>query len=129
MAYTWSFKKQFAKEFSRYPLDQQDKIIAFLDLFEQHGLGNFNLYQGKISPSWGGLEPADPRFSFAKTHHLWHYHIGIPKYVMKHGKYLTSDWVLHFQWKDKGEHINLVDICYHYRNDGTFHLPHHTYLA
>jgi hypothetical protein len=94
-----------------------------------HGLSDFTKYTGKITPSWSGLHCTDPIYQYAKNNDLWHYHIGIPKYVSNHNKYKTSDWVLHFQWPDKGNRITLVDICYHYKSDGTFHMPSSNYVA
>lgn len=129
MSYSWSFKKQLAKEFANYPQDQQDKILEFTELFELHGLSDFTKYTGKIFPSWSGLDSDNPLCQYAKTHCLWHYHLGIPKYLSRHGKYKTSDWVLHFQWPEQGNFIILVDVCYHYRSDGTFHLPDIKYLS
>jgi hypothetical protein len=129
MANTWRFKQQFAKEFHNYPQDQQDKILEFVELFELHGLADFTKYPGKITPSWSGLAATDPVCQYAKGHALWHYHIGIPKYSSNHSKYKTSDWVLHFQWPNKGDHVILVDVCYHYKSDGTFHIPDSRYLA
>ena len=129
MTFTWSFKAKFSEEFVRYPEDQQLKIVEFTDIFEKHGLVNFNKYVGKITPSWYGLEVHHPVYKFAQQHSLWHYHIGIPKYESVHSKYLTSDWVLHFQWENRGTHIDIVDICYHYKHDGTFHLPSAEYLV
>lgn len=129
MAYSWSFKSQFTKEFVRYPKDQQDKILEFTEIYEKHGLSDFSKYSGKIAPSWSGLDSSDPIYTYAKSNALWHYHIGIPKYQSNHSKFKTSDWVLHFQWIDKGQQIDLVDICYHYKVDGTFHLPDVTYLV
>jgi len=123
MKYTFSFKKQFAAEFPRYPKDQQDKILDFTDIYEQHGLTNFTKYPGKITPSWTGIYPPDPVYDYAWKNDLWHYHIGIPEYKSVHGQYKTSDWVLHFQWVNGRRHIDLVDVCYHYKSDGTFYLP------
>lgn len=45
-----------------------------------------------------------------------------------HGRYKTSDMVLHFQWKNKGNHISLVDMYDHYTSEGRFYLPSGHYL-
>ncbi len=120
MPFTWGVKTQFSKEFSNYPQDQQDKILEFIEIFEIYGLkGQFPRYPGKISHSWAGLAFIDARYRYAKKHDLWHYHIGIPEYQRKHPKFLTSDYVLHFQWPDEGTHIDIIDVCYHYKADGT----------
>ena len=129
MPNTWDFNKQFANEFKNYPNDQQDKIIEFVSNFKKYGLGDFTKYEGKLTPSWQGLPVSDPIHNYAKLNSLWHYHIGIPNYKSRNPKYKTSDWVLHFQWTGKGSHISLVDICYHYKVDGSFHLPDPRYLT
>lgn len=132
MSYTFEYGKQFAIEFSKYPTDQQDAILDFLVLYQQEGLGDFSKYPGKISPSWKGVPFNSPTYRYAYDNKLWHYHIGIPDYVKsRYGGYLTSDWVLHFIWDDwqsMGKHIVVVDILFHYKKDGTFHLPTEKYL-
>lgn len=132
MAFTWEFGKQFTIEFKNYPSDQQDAILRFTEIFEEHGLSDFSKFDGKISPSWKGVEPSNQAHKFALSNNLWHYHVGIPNYRPSiYGSYLTSDWVLHFQWdnwKNKGTHIVLVDILFHYHKDGQFHLPSEKYL-
>jgi hypothetical protein len=122
MTYSTSFKKQFTIEFSRFPTDQQDKVLEFTETFEEHGLSDFNMYPGKISPSWGGnATPAAA--AFAQANDMWHYHVGVPSYTQVHGKYKTSDWVLHFQWINRGQHVDILDLYSHYRYDGSFYLP------
>ena len=122
MNFTWSFHYQFAAEFDRYPRDQQDKILDFLETYQEHGLADFSKFPGKVTPSWSGLYEFDPRYRYTRDNALWHYHIGLPQYTQKH-KYQTSDWVLHFQWKNRGNHIDVADVCYHYTSNGSFHLP------
>jgi hypothetical protein len=129
MSFTIGFKKQFAIEYDRYPSDQKEKILDFILLYKTKGLSDFSAYEGKISPSWRGLQPTDHAYIFAKGNSLWHYHIGIPRYESNHPKYKTSDWVLHFQWIDQGLHIDLVDVCYHYKASGEFYLPPESYLG
>jgi mRNA-degrading endonuclease RelE of RelBE toxin-antitoxin system len=126
--YTVKFRKQFAIEFQYYPDFQQDKILDFVETFEQHGLSDFSKYTGKISQSWSNLQPSNSDYRYAQKNHLWHYHIGIPKYEQLHSKYKTSDVVLHFQWHNKGNTICLVDIYSHYKIDGSFYLPSPDYL-
>jgi hypothetical protein len=119
----------FAVEFTRYPQDQQNAILKFALTFQEYGLDDFSKYEGKISPSWKGLAPTEPRYHYAFSNNLWHYHVGIPDYrPSKHGNnYLTSDYVVHFQVNSKN-HITLVDILFHYHADGRFHLPSEKYL-
>lgn len=124
MSYTYSYSIQFAKEYERFPDDQKDKVDDFLDIYEVSGFSDFAAYPGKITPSWKGLESSDPKFSYAFDNELWHYHIGLPSYkTSRHGGYLTSDKVLHFQWPSKSDHILLVDLYDHYTWNGVFWLP------
>lgn len=128
MTYSFSFKRQFAIEFTRFPIDQQNKILDFTDTFVAHGLSDFTKYIGKIAPSWGGSATHSAEV-FARANHLWHYHIGLPSYAQVHEKYKTSDWVLHFQWVDRGNHIDILDLYSHYKYDGSFYMPGSQLLA
>ena len=126
--YRVEFRRQFAIEFKNYPKNQQDKILDFIETFEQQGLTDFSKYAGKIAPSWSNLKSSNPNYAYAKENNLWHYHIGIPIYQQLHAKYKTSDVVLHFQWQQGENVIYLVDIYSHYRYDGSFYLPPSNYL-
>ncbi|ENW85180.1 hypothetical protein F908_00079 [Acinetobacter sp. NIPH 284] len=129
MSYTWEFGKQFAVEFGNYPENQQDKILDFTDVYEKYGLNDFSKYQGKISQSWRGIDKTHPIYDYAYSNNLWHYHIGIPEYVKsKYNNYLTSDMILHFQWKNRSNHIFIADITWHYKSNGEFWLPEPNYL-
>ena len=129
MSYTWEFGKQFAVEFSNYPEKQQNKILDFTDIYEEYGLSEFSKYQGKISPSWRGIEKTDPIYDFTYSNNLWHYHVGLPEYTKsKYNNNLTSDMVLHFQWKKSSTHIRILDITDHYKSNGEFWLPNRNYL-
>ena len=129
MSYTWEFGKQFAVEFSNYPEKQQNKILDFTDIYEEYGLSEFSKYQGKISPSWRGIEKTDPIYDFTYSNSLWHYHVGLPEYIKsKYNNYLTSDMILHFQWKKSSTHIRILDITDHYKSNGEFWLPNRNYL-
>ena len=124
MSYSWEFGKQFAVQFGRYPEDQQDKILDFTDIYEEFGLKDFSKYQGKIAPSWRGIDKTDPIYDFIYSNNLWHYHIGMPDYVKsKYNNYSTSDMILHFQRKDHIKYIRLLDITWHYKANGEFWLP------
>ncbi|WP_341985848.1 hypothetical protein [Morganella morganii] len=125
---TWGFSTKFANEFKQFPQDQQDKVLDFIDVYEEKGLSDFSCYEGKISNSWRGLEETDARYVYARDNKLWHYHIGIPVFRSQHGKYKTSDWVLHFQWEREENSIVLVDMYKHYTKDGIFYLPSSSYL-
>ncbi len=126
--YKVSYLPQFSIEFENYPEYQQDSVLDFTDKFEEVGLSDFSNYEGKITPSWKGLGTDDPKYTFTKDNHMWHYHIGLPEYKQKHGKYKTSTVVLHFQWPDKGTEISLVDLYDHYTSEGVFYLPPEHYL-
>jgi hypothetical protein len=130
MAYTWSIRRQMSVEFQRFPVNLQEKIAKFILLYQQVGLSDFSLYEGKISPSWGGLTPHHENYLFAKKYNLWHYHLGFPSFNQRHQKYKTSDWVLHFQWdKERSpKHIDIVDVCFHYKSNLEFYLPGPRYL-
>ena len=126
--FTWGYLLKFSEELKRYPLDQQQSIVNFLDIYESQGLSDFSKFPGKIAPSWSGLLANHPSYAFTRNNSLWHYHIGIPDYKQVHAQYRTSDYVLHFQWVNKGSHIDLVDTCYHRKSNGEFYLPSIDYL-
>lgn len=129
MTYIVQFNEQFAVEFVNYPATQQNAVMTFAQTFQLHGLSDFTRYQGKISPSWAGLAQSDPNYNYTKSNALWHYHIGIPNYQVRHNKYMTSDVVLHFEWPNQGSEISLVDTYDHYRADGSFYIPPPQYLS
>jgi hypothetical protein len=126
MAHTWSFSILFAQQFKQFPSPDQDKILDFIETYETHGLSDFSNYEGKITPSWSG--DGISQNDYAHDNSLWHYHIGIPDYKQRHPAYKTSDWVLHFQWENKGDHITIIDLYSHYNYDGEFYLPPEAYL-
>ena len=128
MTYLWSFSDLFAKEFSGLPQSDQDKILDFTDIYEEYGLEEFSVYEGKIAPSWSGGADAEA-LRYARSNHLWHYHVGVPEYRQFHTAYKTSDWLLHFTWPHRGSHILLVDLYSHYTSAGDFYLPPESYLS
>ena len=129
MPYTWEFGKKFAVEFKNYPENQQDKILDFTDIYEENGLSDFSKFQGKIAPSWRGIDKTHPIYDFTYSNSLWHYHVGLPEYIKsKYNNYLTSDMILHFQWKNNSNHIRVLDITWHYKRNGEFWLPNSDYL-
>ena len=129
MSYTWEFGKKFAVEFKNYPENQQDKILDFTDIYEENGLSDFSKFQGKIAPSWRGIDKTHPIYDFTYSNSLWHYHVGLPEYIKsKYNNYLTSDMILHFQWKNNSNHIRVLDITWHYKCNGEFWLPNSDYL-
>lgn len=129
MKYTFTFRKRFAEEFDNLDKSQEDAILGFLVIYEDHGLVNLSKYQGKISHSWASKGIPKVDFRYAKKNSLWHVHVGLPYYrKSSKGDYLTSDVVLHFQWIDKGTHIQIVKLTPHYHPNRRFQLPDHTYL-
>ncbi|MEQ1977196.1 hypothetical protein [Xenorhabdus sp. SGI240] len=130
ISYTWSFGRCFAQEFKNFDELQQNKILDFIEIYETNGLsmGSLSCYPGKVTYSWKNLDINDPNYRYTKDNNLWHYHIGLPEYVTRHNKYSTSDWVLHFQWKEGSSHISIVDVYSHYTKDGKFYLPPEKYL-
>ena len=121
--------KQFQAEFKNYPEDQRRVIVDFIAIYQQYGLSDFSKFKGKLTPSWKGVDSCSDNYQYAKANALWHYHIGIPTYQQSlYGDYFTSDWVLHFMWEHKDNHIVIVDVLFHYKADGTFHLPSPKYL-
>lgn len=124
MSYTFEYGKQFAIEFDNFPTDQQNAILDFLYIYQLYGLVCFSKYPAKITPSWHGIDKIDPIYDFTYSNSLWHYHVGLPNYKKsKYNNYLTSDMILHFQWKNKSTHIRVLDITWHYKKNGDFWLP------
>lgn len=129
MAFEVKFGKKFQEEFQRYPEDQQNLILEFVEIYEKNGLIDFSVYKGKISPSWSNLDRNCVEYAYTKNNFLWHYHIGIPVYIKsRFADYYTSDWVLHFSWPNEKDTIIIVDIGMHYRTNGSFYLPSLEYL-
>ncbi|MDO4450777.1 MAG: hypothetical protein Q4B79_07470 [Moraxella sp.] len=105
------FGQIFLKHFNNFPKADQIKIRAFAKHIEQFG---FDGLQGRnkssddvpmTHPNWS------ERILYAKTHNLWHYHIGIPHYEKsKKGDY-TSEYVLHYIKGD--DFVKLVDLSAH----------------
>lgn len=129
MAYRWEFRSLFATEFGNLPPKDQDKVLDFITIYLSEGLQDFSKYEGKIAPSWSGTGISPFLYSYAVNHALWHYHVGIPSYSVRHTKYKTSDFLLHFQWPNMGDEIYIVDLYSHYTSDGHFYLPPERYLA
>ena len=129
MTFTVSFNLQFALEYPRYPKQEQDAINLFIATFMQWGLGDQTKYPGRISPSWHNLPTNHPNYQYAFDNALWHYHVGLPSYTGTQSFNKTSDWVLHFQWFNRGDHIDIVDFYQHYTATGAFYIPPQQNLA
>lgn len=105
MHYTVEFLPKFARESADFPVEHQNKMLDFVRMFQLHGLLDFPVYEGEIAPSWVS---GTPEYHFAR--------------------YKTSDVVPHFQWKNKGDHISLVDMYDHCISEGRVYLPSGTYF-
>lgn len=125
--YVVHFNYDFAVELSRVPKDQQLAVGTFVSTFQSCGLVDQTKYPGRISPSW--LNAGQGNSEYAQRHELWHYHLGLPEYAGAAGWGKTSDWLLHFQWRDRGSEITLLDMYHHYTSNGNFYLPPEKRLA
>lgn len=123
MTYTVSYQLQFRQELQRMPRPEQMAVATFITTYQTYGLGNQTKLVGRLSPSWHGLPINHPNYQFARKFDLWHYHIGLPYYSGRQEWDRVSDWLLHFQWVGRGDHISLVDLYQHHRDDGSFYLP------
>lgn len=127
MAYDVSFSVKFLSEYPNFPADQQQAIVNFVATFKEFGL-DFDKYQGKIAPSYRMQDKTQASYEYVFKNNLWHYHLGLPKYVKSNfGTYHTSDMILHFQ-KISTHEIKIVDITSHYKVTGEFWLPTEDYL-
>lgn len=115
--------ERFAKEFSNFPETDKRLINRFIFHLQNNG---FNGLEG-INKRSDDVRKDDPLFAqkvqYAQTHHLWHYHIGIPEYNLNKpfGK-RTSEYVLHYQLL--GSTVRIVD----YSSHPPFKLPNIDYL-
>lgn len=112
----------FQKHYANFPSKDRLKIAQFIHHLENFG---FDGLKGRNKSS-ADVSVSDPdwssKLSYAKTHHLWHYHIGIPDYQLpKQGDH-TSEYVLHYVRYD--DEIILVDMSPH----PPFALPSIEYL-
>lgn len=127
-----TLRKKFSEEFTRLKQDQQDKVMDFVFVAQTHGMSDFSKFPGKVTPSWKNLSESSQEYAYTYENCLWHYHVGLPTYRPSvSGNYQTSDWVLHFQWLNRGgsdEVISLVDLYQHLTCDGKFWLPKPEYL-
>ena len=118
------FGQQLLKEMKCFPRADLEKINTFVQHVSHHGFSNL---PGRNKSS--DEVPFDShcwldKVRYAQLHHLWHYHIGIPKYNdgEVYGN-LTSQYLLHYV---KGDgYIKIVDFSAH----PPFRLPSEQYLA
>ena len=98
------------------PDNDVDRIDDFTEHFEKFG---FDGLPGKLAPTWNvpGLDKDyEAKKRFAVENYLWHYHVGIPRYMPPKNlgaSYMTSDWVVHFQRFPGNREIRLVDYDCH----------------
>ncbi|KAA6209757.1 hypothetical protein ACLQ90_02175 [Avibacterium paragallinarum] len=118
-----SFGRLFLKEFQHFPEEDKDKIAAFVAHIKENG---FIALEG-LNKKSNDVDKNDPKFlekvSYANTHNLWHYHIGIKQYNTRktYGE-RTSEYVLHYQLL--GDEIRIIDYSPH----PPFNLPSQKYL-
>ncbi|MET3459797.1 hypothetical protein [Variovorax atrisoli] len=130
MTFTVGFSAVWLREWANYLPAQQTAVAGFLAIYKAHGLSDQTRYPGRIGNSWHGLPINDPQYVHAQNNHLYHYHIGYPRYA---GGQLgppawgqTSEDLLHFQWI--GNHIKLVELSAH-QVMGKFYIPTSQSLA
>lgn len=114
----------FSLDFQKLDTQYIQIIRKFMDTFTENGYANL---KGKNKKS-SDIPKNDPEYqdklNLVKQYKLWHYHIGIPKYIKSiNGKYYTSDYVLHYKKISKTK-IVIVDFSSH----NPFKLPSLTYL-
>ncbi|STZ09204.1 Uncharacterised protein [Moraxella caprae] len=88
----------------------QDRVAEFINYVEQNGLYGLAGRNKSSAPQNPHAKKERANFDYAQKHCLWHYHIGIPKYVGDDGD-MTSECILHYQRFD--DKIILVDISTH----------------
>ncbi|RUO56256.1 MULTISPECIES: hypothetical protein [Pseudidiomarina] len=103
-----------------YPseLSDKQKFNHFIANYLAHGFGDTDLFPGRMKESTD-VDKNDPKFiakvQYARKHHLWHYHIGIPCYEAteecSRGDWLSA-YLLNFQ-KFSESKIKLVDFNSH----------------
>lgn len=112
--YEIDFGKTFNLHFAeRFPSKTVNLIDDFIEYYEDNGLVG---WKGKVSPSNRVPENNPDRYALiakANRFNLWHAHIGDPKWnSTPHGRYFTSDWVLHFK-KINQYKIVLLELGWH----------------
>lgn len=104
------FADWLSANFLNFDSELQNKIVEFAVHVETHGLhglaGRNKSSVDLTNTTKKGIEKA----KFAQKYCLWHYHIGLPKYVGEHGD-MTSQMVLHYMRYN--ELIVIVDIGEH----------------
>lgn len=113
---------KLASEMRHFPKEDLAKIHFFIQHVRHYG---FDGLPGRNKRS-DDVPKDDPQWlakvRYAQQHHLWHYHIGIPRYEGDICGDQTSQYILHYI---KGDgYIKIVDFTPH----PPFALPHPTYL-
>jgi hypothetical protein len=97
----------FAKFYNHLSVNDQNKIDDFIEICEKDGLSNL---PGRFKNS-NDVDKNDRQFlektAFANKHHLYHYHIGIPKYNSNSFGQKTSQFILHLQKISNDEYVIL----------------------
>lgn len=105
------FAPIFSKHLKNFPKADREKIRAFVEHVEQfgfHGLQGRNKSSDQVptdNPNWS------ERVAYAQKYKLWHYHIGIPTYVLSEKGDQVSEYVLHYI--RESDYIILVDMSPH----------------
>ena len=109
--------KQFKIEFKNFPASDKKKIVIFIKTVQSfESFSDFASLPGRNKNS-NEVSTEDSDFmaktALANKFHLWHYHIGIPKYdaTDRRGK-RTSNYVVHYKLVDQHT-IVIVDMTEH----------------
>jgi len=98
-------------------------VNAFWDHCEANGL---NGWKGKVKESWkvpSDYPDREHRVAHSLANNLWHAHIGYPKWEPSKNEeatYLTSEYVIHFQYVPGNDYIRFVHYGSH---EKPFELP------
>ncbi|MDO4223327.1 MAG: hypothetical protein Q4D05_04775 [Acinetobacter sp.] len=105
------YSRQFKSYLKNFPVQDQLKIRQFVEHVEKYG---FQGLQGRNKSS-DTVPKDDPKWvekvSYAQKYRLWHYHIGIPAYVLSAQGDFVSEYILHYMRLDDA--IKLVSLSYH----------------
>lgn len=104
------FANWLIQNFSSFDDDIRLAIAEFAVHVEMHGLCGLK-GRNKSSAVANTTKKGMERYKFAQKHCLWHYHLGVPKYVEKSDGDFTSEMIVHYIRFD--EFIVLIDIAKH----------------
>lgn len=119
---------KFAAQYDNYPEEDLDLIDAFWTHCERYPLLH---WRGKVKPSWDltwNYPNRSARATYARDRDLWHAHVGYPCWRPSRNPdatYQTSDYVLHFTYREGDDFLKLVEYSDH---GNPFRLPTDDYL-